>query len=109
MRETLYLETHQATSGKQWPVELLCRSAQLALAIGIGAATALAHASEPIDVLRFGDASSEAAHGLAAQASKTGVGALGQPFRRFLPLAPGDWRGGQASFRLKVSKDGPNY
>jgi hypothetical protein len=85
------------------------RSAWLALASAFLAVSSPAHAAGPIDVLRFGDPLSEAAHGLTAQASESGKGAMGQPFRRFLPLAKDDWRGGQGSFRLKVSKDGPNY
>lgn len=63
----------------------------------------------PIDMLRFGDAASEQAHGLSASFSETATGALDQPARRFLPLAAGDWRGGQAAFKLKVNGAGANY
>ncbi|MEO7494406.1 MAG: hypothetical protein ABIT83_21920 [Massilia sp.] len=67
-------------------------------------------AGDPIDVLRFGDAGSEAAHGLSAQASEVSKSAaLGQSARRFLPLAANDWRGGAATFRLKVRGDIQNY
>jgi len=72
-------------------------------------AIVLPAAARTTDLLRFGDPASEQAHGLNAQASETGTGALGQPLRRFLPLAAGDWRGGSASFRLKVRGDAPNY
>ncbi len=61
------------------------------------------------DLLRFGDTASESSHGLTAQASQVIVGALGQPARVFAPLAPDDWRGGSASFRLKVRGDAQNY
>ena len=73
------------------------------------AITPLCHAAPPVDVLRFGDAASESAHGLSAEMSTTGSGALGQPFRAFLPLGGGDWRGGAASFKLKVRGAEQNY
>lgn len=62
-----------------------------------------------IDLLRFGDPASEQAHGLVSEASEPGVGALGQPQRRFLPLGADDWRGGSATFRLKVQGKAQNY
>lgn len=66
-------------------------------------------ASDLIDSLRFGDPVSEAAHGLTAQASTAGEGALSEPARRFLPLADNDWRGGGATFQLAVRGDVQNY
>jgi hypothetical protein len=82
----------------------------LSAAAALAAAPAVFGASSGvIDHLRFGDAASEQAHGLVAEASEAGPGALGQPQRRFLPLAKDDWRGGTASFRLKVKGDAPNH
>lgn len=68
-----------------------------------------ARAADTIDVLRFGDAASERSHDLSAQGSDSGAGALNQPQRRFLPPPHQDWRGGSATFRLKVRGDAPNY
>lgn len=73
------------------------------------AMVAMPCAAATIDLLRFGDPASESAHGLVAQASDAGAGALAQPRRRFLPLAQDDWRGGWATFRLKVRGDVQNY
>ena len=61
------------------------------------------------DTLRFGDPASEAAHGLKAELSKTISGGLGQSARVFLPAGGADWRGGTASFRLKVDGKARNY
>ena len=80
-----------------------------ASAFVLGLATLPALAAAPIDVLRFGDTASEAAHGLSASNSESAQGALGQRARRFLAPASADWRGGEASFRLKVAPDQPNY
>lgn len=66
-------------------------------------------AEEPIDVLVFGDPASETAHGMSAEMSRTGTGALEQPFRTFLPLGQDDWRGGSANFKLKVKGTDQNY
>lgn len=88
---------------------LRVRALPLALAMIVWMPAASAAASSVIDHLRFGDPSSEKAHGLAAEASETVGGVLGQPGRRFLPLAKDDWRGGSASFRLKVDGKQPNY
>lgn len=85
------------------------RTAWKALALIAAAAALPAAAAAPVDILRFGDLASERAHGLTAESSETASGALGQPMRRMLPLAKGDWRGGSASFRLKVRGDAPNY
>jgi len=91
------------------PVALRVLPALLAL-IGTASATLAAAAdANVIDQLRFGDAASERAHGLEATSSETLVGAKGQPARRFLPLAKGDWQGGSATFHLKVRGDAPNY
>lgn len=80
-----------------------------AVLAAVGAMASLHAAAQTIDTLRFGDAGSERQHGLSAQQSESATGALGQPYRRFLPLATDDWRGGSASFRLKVRGDAPNY
>jgi hypothetical protein len=78
--------------------------------LGLSAALVpVCHAAPPVDVLRFGDPASESAHGLSAETSSTGSGALGQPFRAFLPLGANDWRGGSASFTLKVKGKKQNY
>ena len=66
-------------------------------------------AAGPIDLLRFGEPASELAHGLTSEASVAAAGVLEQPARRFLPLGGGEWRGGSASFRLKVQAQGQNY
>lgn len=80
-----------------------------ALALMAAASSSSAWAADIIDLLRFGEPASELAHSLASEASESAAGALGQPLRRFLPLGGGEWRGGSASFRLKVRGDAQNY
>ncbi|WP_395408047.1 hypothetical protein ACHMW6_15925 [Pseudoduganella sp. UC29_106] len=68
-----------------------------------------AFAGATTDLLRFGDSASEMAHGLHAQASSVVKGLLDQPARIFLPNGGGDWRGGSATFRLRVNGKARNY
>lgn len=98
---------HQVTAGHRHAGAP--RRLPITLAIIALSNAAFAALPEPTDILRFGDGASEQAHGLTADASESAKGALGQPARRFLPLGQGDWRGGSASFRLKVSADASNY
>jgi hypothetical protein len=80
-----------------------------ATAAAAAAPAAAPAASPPIDLLRFGDAGSEQAHGLRAVKSSVKAGAMGQSARVFLPLARDDWRGGEAWFKLRVQGAGQNY
>src|SRR5437867_3567992 len=87
---------------------------RLTLSLAVVASAALpgicaAQASPIVDTLRFGDQSSESAHRLDAQLSETVAGALQQPARRFLPRGGDEWRGGEASFQLRVKPAGQNY
>lgn len=92
---------------KKWQLHTLPLS--LAMLATVPSATVFAAENATIDILRFGDPASEREHGVVATASESGNGALGQPARRFLPLAKHDWRGGSATFRLKVKGGVPNY
>ena len=62
-----------------------------------------------LDVLSFGEAASEAAHGLTADRSEIIKGGLGEPARRFLPPEIKDYRGGSAHFKLKVDGSRQNF
>ena len=66
-------------------------------------------AAEPLDTLSFGDAASEAAHGLVATLSDTQPGGLGEPTRRLLPGGSEPWRGGTLQFKAKVDPARQNY
>lgn len=63
----------------------------------------------PIDVLRFGDTTSERRHRLTAEHSEVFEGALGEAARRLLPLGGKDWRGGSLAFTLAVDPKSANY
>ena len=69
----------------------------------------VALAVEPLDILRFGEPASEAAHRLVAQSSEVITGGLATPARRLLPLAPPEWRGGDVRFTMRVDPKLPNY
>lgn len=61
------------------------------------------------DVLIFGDAASEQAHGVEATQSEIITGGLSEPARRLLAPAAKDWQGGRVSFNLKVDPEKLNY
>lgn len=78
------------------------------LALGLGVvATALQGAA--VDILVFGDATSESSHSLSAPSTEVIAGALGQPARRALPLATVDIYGGSLSFTMNVDPVRRNY
>lgn len=61
------------------------------------------------DVLVFGDAASEKAHGFEGGDTKAIVGALGEPARVSLPTSPADCYGGDLSFDMKTDPVRQNY
>jgi len=66
-------------------------------------------AAPPLDLVVFGDAASESAHGLIAPLSTRVAGDLGQSARRLLPATPaGSW-GGTLAVRAKVDPNLPTY
>lgn len=81
----------------------------LAIATAAGLFTVRDSQAQQVDMLRFGDKGSEDSHQLQAQFSEPFVGALKQPARRFQPRGGEDWRGGEASFQLRVKPEGQNY
>ncbi|GGZ44894.1 hypothetical protein [Asticcacaulis endophyticus] len=88
--------------------------AGLAVTLLLGASPLPVLAADHTDILVFGDMKSEAAHGLTADTSDIIAGGLGQSARRLLPLKAGpantdEWRGGTASFHLKVKGNEQNY
>ena len=62
-----------------------------------------------LDGITFGEAASETGHGLVVEHSEVRAGGLGEPARRLLPVAAGDWAGGQVGFTLKVDPDHQNF
>jgi hypothetical protein len=78
-------------------------------AVSLLASVAVHAAASTVDVLTFGDASSECSHRLAADRSDIITGGLGARARRLLPTMPVTWEGGRASFHMKVDSDRPNY
>ena len=79
----------------------------LALLLAVGG---FAQSAYPVlDAITFGDAVSEASHGLAADHSQMVTGGLGEPARRLLPVAAGDWSGGRMAFTLKVDPERQNF
>ena len=65
--------------------------------------------AEPLDTLVFGDAGSEAAHGMSATLSRVEAGGLGESSRRLLPGGPRPWQGGVLKFVVKVDPERQNY
>ena len=61
------------------------------------------------DILNFGSTESEYTHSLSAVNSGTGIGALGQSYRRLLPQDPADWQGGRTTFTMAVDPSKLNY
>jgi len=76
---------------------LLIYSAPLRAAAGI------------VDVITFGDMTSEEQHQLTPTRSEAFMGGLDQPARRLLPLDPPSGDGGKVAFTMKVDPDRPNY
>lgn len=81
-------------------------STLLAAAFGCIASTT---AADYLDVLSFGDASSEHGHGLTQVRSEAISGGLGEPARQLLPLEPVSYNGGSVSFNLAVDPKRQNY
>ena len=71
--------------------------------------TSLTLAADAVDVVRFGVADSEAAHGFKAVRAEVIEGGLDQPARQLLPLEPAGEYGGNVKFELKVDGQKPNY
>ncbi|MEU6904147.1 Tat pathway signal sequence domain protein [Streptomyces coeruleorubidus] len=63
----------------------------------------------PLDIVVFGDADSEAAHGLSATLSDTTTGGLGQSARVLNPTQPASYWGGTLKFDVAVSPTGTTY
>ncbi|MDR3708902.1 MAG: hypothetical protein P4L33_11430 [Capsulimonadaceae bacterium] len=80
----------------------------LALAAAAMASVAV-YAGPPIDSVVFGNAVSEASHGVAASASDTITGGLGISARRLVPLSPVSYEGGRITFTLKVDGSRANH
>lgn len=66
-------------------------------------------AGELMDTLKFGEATSEAAHRVMATDSKMLTGGLGESARRLLPPATTNWEGGRVTFTVAVDPAKPNY
>ena len=62
-----------------------------------------------VDVLQFGDATSEKAHRFEGNDTQGVTGALGEPARVSLPKTPIDYYGGDLSFNMKVDPVKQNY
>jgi hypothetical protein len=62
-----------------------------------------------LDVVVFGDADSETAHGLTATLSDTVTGGLGQPARVLNPTSPASYWGGTLRFDVAVDPTGTTY
>lgn len=62
-----------------------------------------------LDMLQFGDAASEAAHGFQGARSEVITGGLGEPARRILPLDDDSWKSGPLEFTMKVDPEKQNY
>ncbi len=65
--------------------------------------------AELLDTLVFGEAASEAAHGLGGELCDIQAGGLGEPSRRLLPGGPEPWQGGILRFKARVDPDRQNY
>lgn len=65
--------------------------------------------SSIVDVLRPGDAASEAAHRLQSSGSEVYRGGLGEPARRLMPLSSTNWQSGALSFSMRVDPVKTNY
>ncbi len=61
------------------------------------------------DRIVFGDKASEAAHGVTADHSDIIEGPSDKTARRLLPLGPGNWKGGNVAFSIKIDPERPNY
>jgi hypothetical protein len=83
----------------------------LALVATLGHCTSSpAFAATPLtDKIEFGNAQSEAAHGVHDDRTQVIQGALGRPARQLLPLTVGDWRSGTLTFKLRVDPKVQNY
>lgn len=64
---------------------------------------------KPLDIVVFGDESSESAHGLTATLSDTVTGGLGQTARILNPTAPAGYWGGTLKFDVAVSPTATTY
>ncbi len=65
--------------------------------------------SNAIDLVTFGDASSEKSHQVAADNAEVIKGALDEPAVRLLPLTPPTHNGGSVAFTMKVDPQKQNY
>jgi hypothetical protein len=65
--------------------------------------------SEPLDILRLGDDSSESGHHLSAERSDVIKGGLELAARRLLPFDPPQNDGGKLSFMMKCDPEKQNY
>ncbi len=82
------------------------RIALAAVAVFVGLQGA---SGEVVDSIRFGKRLSEKKHGLKAEFSEVFKGALDCRARRFLPTPDEQWRGGFATFEMKVDSELQNY